>query len=330
MKMFVVPSNSPHSGKLAAFLLLLSFALSSPCALYGDKKKKSADTPTQGTQQAAAATRPHYDFSKLFWPAPPNVARVRYVDYFTGMPINYAPVTNKKKEKQSWMDRLAGTPEGQEKQDKLLKDFPYQLIGPYGVASDSKGLVYVVDQKVGAIFIFNLETRETELIKNGVDAHFEFINGIAIDDNDRLFVSDGKLAHVLVFGANHKVEGIINEGMVDPNGLAVDVENRYLYVADTQKDQVLVYDADTFKPLRKIGGVGKKHTLTGPGDFSAPTNVAVDSDGNVYVTDTLNDLRAIPGFDEDFEDFFSGAQRTLGHLEEAFVVESLQDIAGGE
>ena len=54
-------------------------------------------------------------------------------------------------------------------------------------------------------------------------------------------------------------------------------------------DQVLVYDADTFKLLRKIGTAGKDHTLTDPGDFSEPTNVAVDKDGNLFVTDTLND-----------------------------------------
>ena len=29
-------------------------------------------------------------------------------------------------------------------------------IGPAGIAIDSKGLVYVADQKVGAVFIFNL------------------------------------------------------------------------------------------------------------------------------------------------------------------------------
>ena len=40
------------------------------------------------------------------------------------------------------------------------KTFPFQLIGPYGIAIDSKGLVYVADQKVGAIFIFNTETHD--------------------------------------------------------------------------------------------------------------------------------------------------------------------------
>jgi len=77
--------------------------------------------------------------------------------------------------------------------------------------------------------------------------------------------------------------------MSDPAGLAIDEENRFLYVANTGTDQILVYDADTFKLLRKIGTAGKARTLTDPGDFAAPTNVAVDKDGNLFVADTLND-----------------------------------------
>ena len=71
-------------------------------------------------------------------------------------------------------------------------------------------------------------------------------------------------------------------------GLAIDVENRLLYVADVDQDQVLVYDADTLKLKRKIGTAGHKHELTTPGDFARPTGLAVDQEGNLYVADTLN------------------------------------------
>jgi DNA-binding beta-propeller fold protein YncE len=204
------------------------------------------------------------------------------------MKIDRTPVAAAKK-KQSWMDRVAGAK--QEDNIDKLKTFPWQLIGPYGIAIDSKGLVYVADQKVGAIFIFDTEAHDATLIKNGSDAHFGWINGLAIDDADRLFVSDGKMRRVLIFNSKHEIEGQIVEGLIDPVGLAIDNDNRLLYVVDEQQDQVFVFDADTLKLMRKIGTAvtpAKKHTLTTPGDFSAPTNVAVDADGNVYVTDTLN------------------------------------------
>ena len=54
-------------------------------------------------------------------------------------------------------------------------------------------------------------------------------------------------------------------------------------------DQILVFDADSHRLLRRIGTTGKNHTLTDIGNFSKPTNVAIDKDGNVYVSDTWND-----------------------------------------
>ena len=85
--------------------------------------------------------------------------------------------------------------------------------------------------------------------------------------------------------------------MVEPSGLAIDIQNRLLYVSDIKQDQILVYDADSFKLMRKIGTGGKDHTLTTPGDFAKPSGVAVDKEGNLYVADTLNDR--IEEFDAD-------------------------------
>ncbi len=238
---------------------------------------------------------PKLDISNIVWPQPPNIARVRYLDYFSAeKPVK---VEVKAQPKKSWMDRVAGiSPEDAAK--KAGSKPRFQLGTPYGLAVDSKGMVYVADTKVGAVFIFDPESHDTGFIKHGVDAKFGRIFGLAIDDADRLFVTDGKYNHVLVFNAQHKLQGQFGEGVMDdPAGLAIDEENRFLYVANTGSDQVLVYDADNFKLLRKIGTAGKNHTLTTPGDFSKPTNVAVDKDGNLYVTDTLNDR--VEEFDAD-------------------------------
>jgi DNA-binding beta-propeller fold protein YncE len=288
--MFTFLFSSKRTRKLLALLFLFALSVALPLSS-GAKKKNSAATapaPDVGPRKFP------FDPKTLVWPSPPNIARIHWEDYFAGAKIDYTPEANTKP-KASWMDRLAG---GQQQSEKInSKTFPFQMIGPYGIAIDKEGLVYVADQRVGAIFIFNLNTRETQLIRNGFEAHFGWINGLAIDDDNRLFVSDGKMHRVLIFNPKHVVEGQITEGLVDPVGLAIDTTNRFLYVVDTQQDQVIVYDADTLKPLRRIGTGGKNHFLTTPGDFGAPQCVAVDNDGDVYVTDTLNDRVEI--FDAD-------------------------------
>ena len=279
----------PHGHQHLTLLIVLALVCSLAVSAFADKKKKKADT---NEQQQFGPKKFDIDLSKLVWPSPPSIARVRYMAYFAGMKIDY---TQPAKKKQGWMDRLAGAQPEAEKVN--VANFPFQLIGPYGIAVDSKGLVYVADQKVGAIFIFNTETRDVQLIRNGYEAHFGWINGLAIDDDDRLFVSDGKMHRVMVFNPKHEVINQISEGLSDPVGLAIDTENRRLYVVDTQQDQVVVFDADSLKELRRIGTGGKNHWLTTPGNFGAPSNAAVDKDGNLYVTDTMNNRVEI--FDAD-------------------------------
>lgn len=230
------------------------------------------------------------DLSRFAWPPAPAITRVKFLDFFSAEKKESA----NQKHRSSWMDRMAGV---SAENDKRTKPH-FELLTPYGMAIDSKGLLYVADTKVGAIFIFNPETHDVQLIKHGVDAQFGGIFGLAVDDNDQLLVTDGNLHHVLVFDANHKLRVKFGEGVLEePAGIAVDTENRFIYVADTGLDQIVVFDADNFKPLRTIGTPGKQHTLTTPGDFSKPTNVAVDQDGNLYVSDTLNNR--IEVFDAD-------------------------------
>jgi sugar lactone lactonase YvrE len=282
--MFKIGAKSAGTGRLlTAAVLLFTFTLVAPFAAHGGTKKKSAkNQPTKAP--------PVIDYSNIVWPNPPAIPRIKYMAFYAAQKLDQVVKPNTAK--QNWMDRLAGTAPLSEGIKPL-----FQLGQPYGLAIDSKGKVYVADARVGAIFIFDTETREVELIKNKTEAHFVRIIGLAMDDNDRLFVSDPGLRHVLVFNKQHKAEDVITEGMVEPGGLAIDIQNRLLYVSDVNLDQVLVYDADSFKLKRKMGTTGKKHELTTPGDFAKPTGLAVDKEGNLYVADTLNNR--IEVFDAD-------------------------------
>jgi hypothetical protein len=83
--MFALPSKSNCNAKvLVAFVLLLALGLASPVSMYAsDKKKKKADTP-----QPAETPKLDIDPSKLVWPNPPNIARVRWLSYYAGMKID--------------------------------------------------------------------------------------------------------------------------------------------------------------------------------------------------------------------------------------------------
>lgn len=280
-------TNSKGALRITALLVSTAFcvALLAPTTLRADKKKKA---------DAAEAPKPtsvldKIDYSKIVWPAPPAPTRVKYLNYFCC--DKYVAPTKKKA---SWMDRMAGA----ESASQVQSEHPlFALWTPYGLTVDSKGTLYVADGKVGAVFMFNTETKEVGMLKNGVNAKFGDIIGLAIDDADRLFVSDTKLHRVLVFDKNHKVEGSISQGLLDPSGMVVDNENRFLYITDPAQDLVLVYDADNLTFIRKLGTPGKAHTLTEQGQFSMPTNVALDEDANLYVADTYNNR--IEVFDAD-------------------------------
>ena len=287
---------SLHRDNVVALIFLLSLTLLSPVAAFAGKKK-----------DIASKKIPVIDYSNIVWPNPPAIARIRYQAFYSAQKLSQVDTPNTKKQK--WMDRLAGTQTATES-GKVL----FQLAEPYGLAVDSKNNVYVADQKVGAIFIFNTETRDVDLIKNKTHAHFVRIIGLAMDDNDRLFVSDPGLRHVLVFDAKHKAVDVIEGGMVEPGSMAIDKENRLLYVSDVALDQVLVYDADSFKLLRKIGTTGRNHELTTPGDFAKPTGVAVDADGNLYVCDTLNNRIEIFDADGKFVSTFGKAGDGPGYF----------------
>jgi sugar lactone lactonase YvrE len=304
--MLAVTSNSTQRSKrsmtiLCVFALLLAMTVSLGAK---DKKQVAPATPAKGPN-----TLDVLDYSKIVWPNPPAITRIKFTSQFFG---EKRETKTQQQAKSGWMDKLAGATAGDVPQNQKLF---YQLVQPYGIASDSKGQIYIADGKVRAIFIYNPETKGVELLKNGVQARMHLLTGLAIDDGDRLFVADSELHHILIFGKDHKMEAIITQGLELPGGIAIDNENRFLYVADTGVDQIAVFDADPpYKYIRSIGTRSGKHDLTAPGDFSQPTNVAVDADGNLFVADTWNNRIQVFDADGKFIRAFGKAGDSPGYF----------------
>jgi DNA-binding beta-propeller fold protein YncE len=307
--MFSGNTNSPTKLRvLFGSLVLLLMAVSLVPSAYAKKKDKADENGKQ--EQTAAATaheptdeemRKQIDTTKLQWPAAPEVARIKFVEEIFGEKIE--PQTQQqqqpKKKKQGWMDKMAGVTVEEKREAK--KNTANLLLKPYGIAVDSKGRIYTADLSVGAIFIFDQQKKTLDgLLKNGAPFQFKSIIGLAIDDGDRVFVSDSDLHQITAINKDGQPEDMFGQKELKrPTGLAIDNENRFVYVADVDRDQVAVFDADSFKFLRYVGGPPKVEGDDEEGTLDKPTNVAVDDDGYLYVSDTLNNR--IQMFDADGE-----------------------------
>jgi DNA-binding beta-propeller fold protein YncE len=274
--------------------MLVIASLSLPVA-QADKKKKKGEVGAP--KKVETIDHSQIDIRKLVWPLPPDIARIKFVKELYGEqrpdPI---PGQESKKKKQSWMDRVAGLPTTDS--GAIKHDVIHRFAKPYGMGTDSQGRLYVADGYVAAVFVMDLEKKETKMLRNGAEGKFGTVIGLTVDDVDRVFVVDALMHRVAVFDKDLKLETYFGEKELEhPGGCAIDEQNRFLYVVDTNKHLVAVFDADTFKYLRAIGGPAKKEGDDEPGTLSKPSNVAVDKDGLVYVSDTMNNRVQI--FDAD-------------------------------
>ncbi|MEA3210598.1 MAG: hypothetical protein QOE70_3655 [Chthoniobacter sp.] len=140
---------------------------------------------------------------------------------------------------------------------------------------------------------------------DGTGAAARFYNpcGLAVDANGNVYVADGgnsTIRKITAAGVVTTLAGTAGlEGSADgtggaaqfkgPTGVAVDV-NGNVYVADSGNGTIRkVTPAGVVTTLAGTAGIeGSADGTGGAAQFNGPTDVAVDADGNVYVSDLLN------------------------------------------
>jgi streptogramin lyase len=146
--------------------------------------------------------------------------------------------------------------------------------GPGPIALDSQNNVYVAS--AGKLQKFSPAGSRLAVWSLGFDPQ-----GMAIDTQGNIYVSDSYTGHVLVFTSTATRLAVWKTKGSSPEGLAVGPQN-IIYVADRGSDRI-----------EKRSSTGKLLALWGKrgqalGQFNSPDGVAVDGSGSVYVTDSGN------------------------------------------
>src|SRR3569833_1671788 len=181
---------------------------------------------------------------------------------------------------------------------------------PHGIVVDNNGNVYVADEvscvirKItpgGTVTTFAGSGTVGSSNGTGTSASFRNPFDIAIDASGNLYVADSK---------NNKIRKVTPAGIVtefagngiaghddgqnatfnSPAGIAIDKDGN-LYVSDSGNNLVRKITADgTVSTLAGSGAAGKADGSGISASFNGPIWIAVDTDVNLYIADSYNNL----------------------------------------
>ncbi|MBI4584471.1 MAG: hypothetical protein HY717_10660 [Planctomycetes bacterium] len=229
-----------------------------------------------------AEIRPPRVTDDHFFPALPEPPRVQYLRSFNG--------SEDFKKRQPLLDYLAGAEKSQ----------PYEISKAFSVAA-WKGRIYVTDSfGLKGLNVFDLENRRFYVLgkEPGIGEIRKPIH-VFVDEEGFKYISDLVKRQVLVYSPDDLYMRSYGDGSSFlPVSCAV--HGREVYILDIAKDriksdnpaeedyeerrdQILVLDKETGKPLRRLGRHGK-----GEDGFLFASFMTIDRLGNLYVSDALN------------------------------------------
>ncbi len=154
---------------------------------------------------------------------------------------------------------------------------------PFGLDSDKKGTLYVVDSQLRAVFALDADG---DVKRRYGGEELTRPTGVAVDgERGRLYVADTPEHNIKVYqlDSGRLVQVIGEKGIRPgrfryPSYMSIDKEGR-LYITDGLNARIQVISPEG-EPINTVGQFGD-----GSGDFVSPKGVAVDNEGHIYVAD---------------------------------------------
>jgi len=152
----------------------------------------------------------------------------------------------------------------------------------FRMAADSQGRIFVTEPFQALVQVFDKKEGRRWQLRGDKEQRMVFPTYIAVDADDNIYVSEPLLASVVVYGPDgHLLRTIGGDQLYLPFGLALDQQNRKLYVADHYKSEIQVYSLEG-KLLQVISSRGSQS-----GELREPCDLVLHR-GMLFVLDTGN------------------------------------------
>jgi DNA-binding beta-propeller fold protein YncE len=201
----------------------------------------------------------------LVWPKPPEPPRIKYL-HSVARPLDWGVEL-------PWWRRLA---------DALTGASAQTFVRPSAVA-EAGGVLYVADPGSQSLWLLDRPRKQaSQITKIGGEALVSPV-ALALRTDGAVFVADTALNKVFLLDRDGALLRTFESRELErPAGVAWSEAARQLYVLDSKRHRVTVFDGNG-TVLRHLGESGR-----GNGQFNFPTHIALAPDGALVVTDALN------------------------------------------
>jgi DNA-binding beta-propeller fold protein YncE len=169
--------------------------------------------------------------------------------------------------------------------DLLVGAAQRRLVNPMGIDVDESGTLYVVDAASRNVKVFDRRQQAYRMEPDDDTALVAPIKPLADGGTKRLYVSDAGAGLVRILPlSSGGAPGELGKGLFErPTGLALNRQNDELLVLDTRQGAVFRFDRVSLTAKGRFGEPG-----SGPGQLNRPTDLAVNSAGEILICDALN------------------------------------------
>lgn len=211
----------------------------------------------------------------LVWPQPPEQPRYAYAGTLVGERDFVAKTDEGKSTARIVMEVITGIIFGEPNYKQLER--------PVSGVFDKHGRLLVADPGTATIMVFDFPLANVYTWERGSDED-DFLApvGIAEDGKGGYYITDSDLGivfHLNTEGEPQKPFG--KDALTRPTGIARDPKSGNIYVVDTGKHQIAVFNANE-ELIDTIGSRGEPQGL-----LNYPTYIAV-ANNQLYVADSLN------------------------------------------